>query len=57
MDELYDVLETIYRWSYSHIPYLFELKVTLAHISIFHFRDWLEMFKPTTFHVGGDEVQ
>ena len=21
------------------------------------FRDWLEMFKPTTFHVGGDEVQ
>jgi len=31
MDELYDVLENIYR-------------------------DWLEMFKPTTFHVGGDEV-
>jgi len=31
MDELYDVLETIYR-------------------------DWLEMFKPTTFHIGGDEV-
>jgi len=31
VDELYDVLENIYR-------------------------DWLELFKPTTFHVGGDEV-
>jgi hypothetical protein len=20
-------------------------------------RDWLELFKPTTFHVGGDEVE
>ena len=58
VDELYDVLENIYRLAqgtdfFRAIIEIF-LKLEVLKSST---RDWLELFKPTTFHVGGDEVE
>ena len=53
VDELYDVLENIYRFFPWAIIEIF-LKLEVLKSST---RDWLELFKPTTFHVGGDEVE
>ena len=58
VDELYDVLENIYRLTqgtdffWAIIEIFLKLEVLKSST-----RDWLELFKPTTFHVGGDEVE
>ena len=58
VDELYDVLENIYRlaqgtdFCWAIIKIFLKLEVLKSST-----RDWLELFKPTTFHVGGDEVE
>ena len=58
VDELYDVLENIYRLAQGTDFFwaIIEIFLKLEVMKSFT-RDWLELFKPTTFHVGGDEVE
>ena len=58
VDELYDVLENIYRLAQGTYFFwaIIEIFLKLEFLKS-STRDWLELFKPTTFHVGGDEVE
>ena len=58
VDELYDVLENIYRLA-EGTEFFWEIIEIFLKLDILKSstRDWLELFKPTTFHVGGDEVE
>ena len=58
VDELYDVLENIYRLAQGKDFFWAIIKIFLKlEVLKSSTRDWLELFKPTTFHVGGDEVE